>query len=92
MSSSVGGQNPTLAPCDELLSWMMDGFIRWLKLDLLLSAPCDETSTWMMDEFIRGPKLYLVLSTTCDELLSWRIEIWMKIRLVSDRSCNTVNL
>ena len=79
-------------PCDETLSWMMDNFIRWLKPDFLLSTPCDEISTWMVDEFICGPKPYLLLSATCDELLSWRIGFWMKIQLVSDRSCNTVNL
>ena len=29
---------------------------------------------------------------SCDETLSWMIEIWMKIHLVSDNNCNTVNL
>ena len=47
---------------------------------------------WMMDELIHWPKPYLLLSATFDELLSWKIENWMKIHLVRDSNCNTVNL
>ena len=46
----------------------------------------------MVDEFIHWPKPYLLLSITCNEILSWMIEIWMKKHLVSDSSCNIVNL
>ena len=45
----------------------------------------------MMDEFIHWLEPYLLLSATCDEILSWMIEIWMKIHLVSDSNCNTLN-
>ena len=48
--------------------------------------------SWIMDEFIHWRKLYPLLSATCDEILSWMIEIWMKIHLVSDFICNTLNL
>ena len=46
----------------------------------------------MMDEFIHRQRHYLLLSTTWDQILSWMIEIWMENDLVSDSSCNTVNL
>ena len=52
----------------------------------------EQTLSWMVDEFIHEPEPYLLLSTTRDETLSWMIEIWMKNHLVSDGSCNTVNL
>ena len=46
----------------------------------------------MMDEFIYWRKPYLLLSSTCEKLKSWIIEIWMKIHLISDNNCNTINL
>ena len=46
----------------------------------------------MMDELIHWSKPCLLLSATCGEILSWLIEIWMKVHLVSDSSCNSVNL
>ena len=46
----------------------------------------------MMDELIHWPKPYILLSTTCDEIQSCMIEIWIKIHLVSDNNCNTVDL
>ena len=32
------------------------------------------------------------LSATCDEILSWMTKIWMEIHLVSESTCNIVNL
>ena len=46
----------------------------------------------MMDELIHWSKPCFLLSATCGEILSWLIEIWMKVHLVSDSRCNTLNL
>ena len=46
----------------------------------------------MMDEFIHRPNPYFLLSTTYAEILVWMIKNWMKNHLVSDNTCNTVNL
>ena len=48
--------------------------------------------SWMKDEFMYWPKPYFLFRTMYDEILSWMIEIWMKIHLVHDNNCNTINL
>ena len=34
---------------EQIFSWMMDGFIRWPKPYLLLSATSDETLSWIIE-------------------------------------------
>jgi hypothetical protein len=61
----------------------------WMKL--LMNKWTDYCHGWWM-RFIHWPKPYLLLATTYDEILSWMIEIWMRNHLVSDNTCNTVNV
>jgi len=63
----------------------------------LLMKKVNHVLPWMMvDEFHPLAKtltgVHLSPPTCDDEMLSWVIEIWMKIHLVSDYNCNTVNL
>jgi len=46
----------------------------------------------MMDDLIDWPTPYLQSLATCDELLVRMIEIRMENHLVSDNTCNIVNL
>ena len=56
---------------------MMDEFVHWPKLYLLLSTTCHEMLSWMMDEFIRWLKPYLLVSATCHEMLSWMMDVFI---------------
>ena len=79
---------------EQMLSWMMDEFIRRPKPDLLSSAPSDEMLSWMMDEFIRWrPKPDLLSSAPCDEMLLWMMDEfirWPKPEVLLSASCDEV--
>jgi hypothetical protein len=50
-----------------MLSWMIDEFIHWPKLYLLLSSTCDETlSSWMI---IIWMKNHLVSDSNCKSII-----------------------
>ena len=42
-----------LVKSEQILSWMLDEFIHWLKPYLLLSATSDEILSWMIEFWLK---------------------------------------